>query len=199
MEYVLKTYPDVVRLMLGTSVHFSEVNFNNYIKNGFPVDSPSNVVYQYLPMVNTDADNYPSDSPYINSIGDTRAWDTWNDGRCRWQKIRRIKIHGHWRRNRGYDVPTTGGYGIDKHTLVCEFPPYLLLAAAERREKAAIAKEKLDQAAQRLATAAAARKVSEEAGKANREAQRMAASAAKRKEFEEEARKKRQAATNLQN
>ena len=41
MEYVLKTYPDVVRLMLATSVHFSEVNFHNYIRNGFPVDSPA--------------------------------------------------------------------------------------------------------------------------------------------------------------
>ena len=184
--------------MLGTSVHFSEVNFNNYIKNGFPVDSPSNAGYQYLQMTDIDADNYPSDSPYINSIEDTCAWDTWNDGRCRWQNIRRIFIDGRWRRNQGYDVPTTGGYGIDKHTLVCEFPPYLLLAAAERREKAAIAKEKLDQAAQRIATAAAVRKVSEEAGKANREAERMAASVSKRKEFEEEARKKRQAATNLQ-
>ena len=135
MEYVLKTYPDVVRLMLGTSVHFSEVNFNNYIRNGFPVDSPSNVGYQYLKMVDMDEDNYPSDSPFINSIGDTSAWKTWNDGRCCWQKFKRIFIDGRWRRNQGYDVPTTGGYGIDKHTLVCEFPPYLLLTAAERRKR----------------------------------------------------------------
>ena len=197
MEYVLKTYPDVVRLMLATSVHFSEVNFHNYIRNGFPVDSPSNVGYQYLQMVDIDEDGYPSDSPFINSIGNTSQWKHWNDGRVRWQRIRKIKIDGVWRYNRGYDVPTTGGYGIDKHTLVCDFPPYLLLAAAEKRKKAAIAKEKLDQAAQRLATAAAARKVSEEAGRANWEAQRMAASAAKRKEFEESARKTRLAATNL--
>ena len=190
MEYVLKTYPDVVRLMLATSVHFSEVNFHNYIRNGFPVDSPSNVGYQYLKMVDIDEDGYPSDSPFINSIGNTSQWKHWNDGRVRWQRIRKIKIDGRWRYNRGYDVPTTGGYGIDKHTLVCDFPPYLLLAAAEKRQKAAIAKDKLDQAAKREAERVAA--------SANREAERVAASAAKRKEFEEAARKKRLAATNLQ-
>ena len=189
MEYVLKTYPDVVRLMLATSVHFSEVNFHNYIRNGFPVDSPSDVGYQYLQMVDIDEDGYPSDSPFINSIGNTSQWKHWNDGRVRWQRIRKIKIDGRWRYNRGYDVPTTGGYGIDKHTLVCDFPPYLLLAAAEKRQKAAIAKDKLDQAAKREAERVAA--------SANREAERVAASAAKRKEFEEAARKKRLAATNL--
>ena len=189
MEYVLKTYPDVVRLMLATSVHFSEVNFHNYIRNGFPVDSPSDVGYQYLQMVDIDEDGYPSDSPFINSIGNTSQWKHWNDGRVRWQRIRKIKIDGRWRYNRGYDVPTTGGYGIDKHTLVCDFPPYLLLAAAEKRQKAAIAKDKLDQAAKREAERVAA--------SANREAERVAASAAKRKEFEEAARKTRLAATNL--
>ena len=141
-------------------------------------------------MVDIDEDGYPSDSPFINSIGNTSQWKHWNDGRCRWQRIRKIKIDGRWRYNRGYDVPTTGGYGIDKHTLVCDFPPYLLLAAAEKRQKAAIAKDKLDQAAKREAERVAA--------SANREAERVAASAAKRKEFEEAARKKRLAATNLQ-
>ena len=189
MEYVLKTYPDVVRLMLATSVHFSEVNFHNYIRNGFPVDSPSNVGYQYLQMVDIDEDGYPSDSPFINSIGNTSQWKHWNDGRVRWQRIRKIKIDGRWRYNRGYDVPTTGGYGIDKHTLVCDFPPYLLLAAAEKRQKAAIAKDKLDQAAKREAERVAA--------SADREEERVAASAAKRKRVEESARKTRLAATNL--
>ena len=189
MEYVLKTYPDVVRLMLATSVHFSEVNFHNYIRNGFPVDSPSNVGYQYLQMVDIDEDGYPSDSPFINSIGNTSQWKHWNDGRVRWQRIRKIKIDGRWRYNRGYDVPTTGGYGIDKHTLVCDFPPYLLLAAAEKRQKAAIAKDKLDQAAKREAERVTA--------SANREEERVAASAAKRKRVEESARKTRLAATNL--
>ena len=189
MEYVLKTYPDVVRLMLATSVHFSEVNFHNYIRNGFPVDSPSDVGYQYLQMVDIDEDGYPSDSPFINSIGNTSQWKHWNDGRVRWQRIRKIKIDGRWRYNRGYDVPTTGGYGIDKHTLVCDFPPYLLLAAAEKRQKAAIAKDKLDQAAKREAERVAA--------SADREEERVAASAAKRKRVEESARKTRLAATNL--
>ena len=41
IQYVLKTYPQVQRLMLGTSQLISKTNFENYINNGFPVDSSS--------------------------------------------------------------------------------------------------------------------------------------------------------------
>ena len=134
IQYVLKTYPEVTRLMLGTSHLISPTNFENYISNGFPVDHISGVGYEYLEMVDIDAVEYPSDSEYINQIGNTRDWDTWNTGKWRWNKITRHYHEGRWRRNFFKKSPLSGGYGEHKHTLVAEFPPYLLLKAKQRRD-----------------------------------------------------------------
>ena len=98
-----------------------------------------------------DADGYPSDSTYINTIGDTVAWDTWNTGKWRWSRIKRHFHNGVWRRNMGIDTPISGGYGEDKHTLVAEFPPHLLIRAMKERElKVAAAKKSNEDAARML-------------------------------------------------
>ena len=46
IEYVLKAYPDAVRLMLATSEHISVVNFKNDVNNGFPADSSNTKGYE---------------------------------------------------------------------------------------------------------------------------------------------------------
>ena len=135
IQYVLKTYPEVTRLMLGTSHLISPTNFENYISNGFPVDHISGVGYEYLEMVDIDADDYPSDSEYIRSIGTTSEWNTWNTCRWRWNKIKRHYYDGRWRRGFGQYRPLSGGYGEEKHTLVAELPAHLLLKAKLEREK----------------------------------------------------------------
>ena len=168
----MKTYPDVIRLMLGTSVHFSKINFDNCIKNGFPVDNQFNAGYDYLEITDIDEDGYPSGSSYIDAIGNTCAWGIWNRGRWRWSKLPRIKVDGRWRRNMGADFPVSGGYGIDKHTLVCEFPPYLIHTAKVIREKATKAKEKADREETRLAKATAERNAFSEAARVRSTASR---------------------------
>ena len=134
IQYVLKTYPQVQRLMLGTSQLISKTNFENYINNGFPVDSSGGEGYEYLEMTDIDADGYPSDSTYINTIGNTLDWKTWNTGKWRWNRITRFLHEGVWRRNFGVDTPVSGGYGEDKHTLVAEFPPHLLMREIQVRK-----------------------------------------------------------------
>ena len=126
IEYVLKTYP-------ATSEHISKVNFNNYINNGFPVESSNKKGYEYLEMTDIDADGFPSDSLYLDSFRDTSAWDVWNAGKWRWNRVIRTKVGGIWRRDMGHNIPLSGGYGFDKHTLVCEFPGHLLRVARAAR------------------------------------------------------------------
>ena len=150
IQYVLNTYPEVKRLMLGTSHLISKTNFENYISNGFPIDHINGVGYEYLEMVDIDADGYPSDSSYINTIGNTSEWNTWNTGKWRWNKITRHYHEGVWRRNFGYNRPLSGGYGEDKHTLVAEFPPHLLLRAKNQRELRAAAIKKSNEDAKKM-------------------------------------------------
>ena len=119
--------------MLATSDHISTVNFSNYVNNGFPVDSSNEEGYEYLEMTDIDADGYPSDSTYLDTIGDTDAWQVWNAGKWRWNRIRRYKLEGVLRRDMGIDTPISGGYREDKHTLVAEFPDHLLKAASKAR------------------------------------------------------------------
>ena len=94
IEYVLKTFSDALRLMLATSDHISPINFNNYINNGFPVDSSNKEGYEYLEMTDIDADGFPSDSIYLDALGNTAAWKVWNAGKWRWNIIKRYTVGG---------------------------------------------------------------------------------------------------------
>ena len=43
--------------------------------------------------------------------------------------MNRVRYGGSFCQDMGYDVPLSGGYDEDKHTLVAEFPAHLLSAS----------------------------------------------------------------------
>ena len=94
-------------------------------------------------MTDIDAVGYPSDSEYLDTFGDTAAWKVWNEGKWRWNRLKRYRVRGVMRRDMGIDTPISGGYGEDKHTLVAEFPDHLLRAASKARASNLVAKRML--------------------------------------------------------
>ena len=104
--------------MLATTKEMSKVNYENYLKAGFPIAGSDGVGYEYLQMTNIYADDYPEDCPYVDGIGDTSAWNIWNDGKWNW-------LASEDNPEEGYKVPISGRYGRDKHIFIAEFPPHL--------------------------------------------------------------------------
>ena len=118
IEYVLNKFPSARRIMLATTKEMSKINYENYLKAGFPIPGSDGLGYEYLPMTNIDADDYPEDCQYVDRIGDTKAWNTWNDGKWDW-------LPSEDNPDEGFDIPISGGYGRDKHTFIAEFPSHL--------------------------------------------------------------------------
>ena len=80
-------------------------------------------------MTDIDEGGYPSDFPYLDNIGDTATWDVWHACTWRWIRVNRVRYRGYMCCGMLYNIPLSGGYGEDNHTLVAEFPDHLLSAS----------------------------------------------------------------------
>ena len=51
IEYVLNVFPSARRIMLATTKEMSKVNYENYLKAGFPIATSDGVGYEYIQMM----------------------------------------------------------------------------------------------------------------------------------------------------
>ncbi len=119
VEYIRSELPEAKYIMLATTTEISEANYTNYTATGFPWLRSGGEGYDYLKMTDIDHDDFVDDG-FTAEIGSDESWDLWTEGKTKWQGKR--QRNGKRSRTHGWNVPVTGGYGKDKHTLVAKLP-----------------------------------------------------------------------------
>ena len=118
MHFICKNYPLAKFVMLATCEAYNPENYSNYLKNGMPVPSQDGS-YTKVPMIDVDHPNH-DDKAFDARVGDDDAWELWTNGQFKWTG--NMLKSGIRSKTSGTSIPITGGYGLDKHTLVAELP-----------------------------------------------------------------------------
>ena len=114
-------FPDAKFLMLATTPQWNEANYKNYMSQGFPVMNETRENYQYMKMRDVDHPDYDDDD-FDWSVGNKKVWERWTFGTTEF--LGKVLKSGKRSKSHGYMVPVSGGYGENKHTLVCVLPSY---------------------------------------------------------------------------
>ena len=114
-------FPEAKFLMLATTPKWNQVNYNNYMSQGFPVRNEAGDQYDFMKMVDVDHPDH-NDDEFDFSVGSKAVWDRWTFGTTEFQGM--VLKSGKLSKVNGHMVPLSGGYGKNKRTLVGVLPSF---------------------------------------------------------------------------